>query len=37
MLNEIMDQSKDRTVDKKIYLKTTKDRINFFDNSKRLN
>ena len=37
MLNEIMDQRKDRTVDKKIYLKTTKDRINFFDNPKRLN
>lgn len=37
MLNEIMDQRKDQTVDKKIYLKTTKDRINFFDNPKRLN
>ncbi len=34
MLNNIMDQSKDPTVDKKIYLNTTKDRLNFFNNSK---
>ncbi len=30
MLNNIMDQYKDPTVDKKIYLNTTKDRLDFF-------
>ena len=34
MLNDIMDQGKDQTVDKKIYIKTTKDRLNFFSNPK---
>ena len=34
MLNDLMDQSKNLTVDKNIYIKTTKDRINFFNNPK---
>tara|TARA_B100002019_G_scaffold290849_1_gene309487 strand:+ start:1328 stop:3043 length:1716 start_codon:yes stop_codon:yes gene_type:complete len=34
MLNEIMDKSKDENVDKKIFLKITKDRLDFFDNIK---
>ena len=34
ILNNIMDQSKDPIVDKKIYLNTTKDRLNFFNNPK---
>ena len=34
MLNEIMDQRKDKNVDKKIYLKTTQDRIDFFSDPK---
>ena len=34
MLNDIMDQRKDKTVDKKIYLKTTQDRIDFFSDPK---
>ena len=34
MLNDIMDQRKDKNVDKKIYLKTTQDRLNFFSDPK---
>ncbi len=34
MLNNIMDQYKDPTVDKKIYLNTTKERLDFFSNPK---
>ena len=34
MLNNIMDQSKDPAVDKKIYVNSTKDRLNFFNNSR---
>ena len=34
MLNDIMDQRKDKNVDKKIYLKTTEDRLNFFSDPK---
>ena len=34
MLNDIMDQGKDQTVDKNIYVKTTEDRLNFFNNPK---
>ncbi len=34
MLNDIMDRGKDQNVDKSIYLKTTKDRLNFFSNPK---
>jgi len=37
MLNDIMDQRKDQSVDKKIYVKTTKDRLSFFSNSKIIN
>ncbi len=33
-LNDLMDQGKDKTVDKNIYVKTTKDRLNFFSNPK---
>ena len=36
MLNDIMDERKNQTVDKNIYVKTTKDRINFFNNPKIL-
>ncbi len=34
MLNDMMDQGKDQNVDKNIYVKTTKDRLNFFSNPK---
>ncbi len=34
MLNDIMDQRKDKNVDKKIYLKTTQDRLDFFSDPK---
>ena len=30
MLNNLMDQFKDPIVDKKIYVETTKERLNFF-------
>ncbi len=32
IINDLMYQSKDQTVDKKIYIKTTKDRLDFFNN-----
>ncbi len=32
MLNDIMDQGKDDTVNKKIYIKTTEERLDFFNN-----
>ena len=34
MLNNLMDQFKDPIVDKKIYVETTKERLNFFNNPK---
>jgi len=34
MLNDIMDQRKEKNVDKKIYLKTTQDRLDFFSDPK---
>ena len=35
ILNNIMDEQKDKTVNKNIYVKTTQDRINFFTNQNK--